>query len=1081
MVPGYNWSNEKLFFFDKEQKRSRQKRQKRPIDSLPITLLRDVRPGLAVPGGAKAELKHRKISFINEGVEDIEKQNEQTSGISQDDQNIGTQQTKKKKQQIDYRTLELDDYDDEDTQKFLYEEAKFSAPSLLAQIEKFMIILMKFRRNQQKEIEELHEEIEAVYGEPWNENVFDERTGIIELPDELYDRLCSDFEELAFGTIFTKREWQTSVYREMAALHELRTNADFMSLASSPDGTVRFLNEKLKNQAVEVDKTVESDKKEKMQLNVSRDKDGRNTASNSDNEIPPILSLQRESKTSVPILKPKTRAEKYRYFQDKDKEKDKEKGKIPNQKINISAHESAQDDDIASSKTWEVNYDKTYLLLNQGQPFLPGSVINFSMTSQTCRDKGWIARHDGTEDLEHKSVLEWARVRLRQAIKQKEEEQTKAKLVNHDNPLVVRNYGDSKRETTIKYKQGVSWAKFLSKKKNETQKRFLTILPDGTSTCYYPSGRLAVITSRSKNQPGYYTMVFSDTANAKMLACFTPTGKGCCNHSDIGGVQYLVTNKQALFFDKDGTPTKKWKWAYGKLMNPETIQLSDCISVRCVSHTSATIQAHIEGETAKFQVALTPGATEPDLENLGFLMTGEQFTSIAASQSQQQKRRMTREERKARNSKKESSSKNMPSISQECLAERTKELEEKFPERKDIETDAPFLMELYRLQRRVKTVVFDWLEYYRMVTGISRPSKVKLLMKKKQRQSSANSLPGALPSTEELRMTALTPRAPSAPPISKLRRNKQVLVNMKSSKPPSIPRPKSTGASMKEASNPDFKEIKIDVPPKTADSNRNALSLSPVLNSLKLSESSTPRTPRPLLLPKEGCPVALRHELREQLNPQCRCDKRRMPNITDMEYDIFLTERVPRTQLMVISIVSSRFPRTKCDDMLDELYYERNKTHSFPCSQSRYEPYRLLRYDMATACNRNEVPLLLRRHNVAPGMFLMYVGGRLLFADHIFNGYGNAKRDFLKQVMKTQKDSMSTNSLALDFRFHTTPSRNGPRTAWGGQIGTPVLVTLNEHPSAYGFEIDEPNNDSTREGRQFPALPQDRFEIVSCR
>ena len=28
----------------------------------------------------------------------------------------------------------------------------------------------------------------------------------------------------------------------------------------------------------------------------------------------------------------------------------------------------------------------------------------------------------------------------------------------------------------------------------------------------------------------------------------------------------------------------------------------------------------------------------------------------------------------------------------------------------------------------------------------------------------------------------------------------------------------------------------------------------------------------------------------------------------------------------------------------------------------------------------------------------MYTGGRLLFADHIFNGYGNAKKDFLKQV-----------------------------------------------------------------------------------
>ena len=31
----------------------------------------------------------------------------------------------------------------------------------------------------------------------------------------------------------------------------------------------------------------------------------------------------------------------------------------------------------------------------------------------------------------------------------------------------------------------------------------------------------------------------------------------------------------------------------------------------------------------------------------------------------------------------------------------------------------------------------------------------------------------------------------------------------------------------------------------------------------------------------------------------------------------------------------------------------------------------------------------------------MYTGGKLLFADHIFNGYGNAKKDFLKQVWQS--------------------------------------------------------------------------------
>ena len=42
--------------------------------------------------------------------------------------------------------------------------------------------------------------------------------------------------------------------------------------------------------------------------------------------------------------------------------------------------------------------------------------------------------------------------------------------------------------------------------------------------------------------------------------------------------------------------------------------------------------------------------------------------------------------------------------------------------------------------------------------------------------------------------------------------------------------------------------------------------------------------------------------------------------------------------------------------------------------------------------------LLKNRHNVIPGMFLIYSRTRLVFADLVFNGYGNAKKDFMKQV-----------------------------------------------------------------------------------
>ena len=41
-------------------------------------------------------------------------------------------------------------------------------------------------------------------------------------------------------------------------------------------------------------------------------------------------------------------------------------------------------------------------------------------------------------------------------------------------------------------------------------------------------------------------------------------------------------------------------------------------------------------------------------------------------------------------------------MSEDIIAKRMKDLEERFPERKDLDMDAPFMMDLDRLQRRVK-------------------------------------------------------------------------------------------------------------------------------------------------------------------------------------------------------------------------------------------------------------------------------------------------------------------------------------------------------------------------------------------
>ena len=57
----------------------------------------------------------------------------------------------------------------------------------------------------------------------------------------------------------------------------------------------------------------------------------------------------------------------------------------------------------------------------------------------------------------------------------------KAKENGENGPLIMRYYGDTKREAALKYKKGVAWAKRW--KEDEKRLKLLTQLPDGTAFC----------------------------------------------------------------------------------------------------------------------------------------------------------------------------------------------------------------------------------------------------------------------------------------------------------------------------------------------------------------------------------------------------------------------------------------------------------------------------------------------------------------------------------------------------------------------------------------------------------------------
>ena len=59
--------------------------------------------------------------------------------------------------------------------------------------------------------------------------------------------------------------------------------------------------------------------------------------------------------------------------------------------------------------------------------------------------------------------------------------------------------------------------------------------------------------------------------------------------------------------------------------------------------------------------------------------------------------------------------------------------------------------------------------------------------------------------------------------------------------------------------------------------------------------------------------------------------------------------------------------------MLENMYFSRNKNRTRPCLQSKEDPFRVVMYDVNTAADYTDFssPMLLRRHNVLPGMFLV--------------------------------------------------------------------------------------------------------------
>ncbi|XP_037369747.1 uncharacterized protein C3orf20-like isoform X2 [Talpa occidentalis] len=133
------------------------------------------------------------------------------------------------------------------------------------------------------------------------------------------------------------------------------------------------------------------------------------------------------------------------------------------------------------------------------------------------------------------------------------------------------------------------------------------------------------------------------------------------------------------------------------------------------------------------------------------------------------------------------------------------------------------------------------------------------------------------------------------------------------------------------------------------------------------------------------CPVVLRRALCGKEGDTCRCSAYSIPEVTDLEYDYLISNLLSSVDQIIIVCVFSVKDKGKNVKEVTKVYRELNRARSMPCTQ-------------------------------------MYIRGKLLFANFIFNGYSTSAKDLQKQIVKTRNDYHMGYFLPKDFRIRAQPT-----------------------------------------------------------
>ncbi|XP_075716224.1 uncharacterized protein C3orf20-like [Rhinoderma darwinii] len=651
--------------------------------------------------------------------------------------------------------------------------------------------------------------------------------------------------------------------------------------------------------------------------------------------------------------------------------------------------------------------------------------ISFSMSSRLCEDKGWLSQtnESKTEDVEWKELIAWALERLQLAQIQINKQLSLLNEKGFCKPIILRHYESTKKDSIIKQKKHIKPLVFVLTngkpkipdiiRENSSLRKFHYALIDGSSMVYYPSGHLAVCQSYSGlSCGGFYTNIFS--TEQTILGTFTPFGHGSI-HSPKSNVFLLQYNQVGgVLTNKEGETIKEWDWPKkGKLSDPFTVQVNEHLAVKISGQYAISLIFRWQQETVRLSLSPVPDVSPPQAEDLGQLMTSENFSSRAAREMAKGNKKKAKDKDTKRSPKKTT-----------ILSELAKTLviaEDHISPSNDFNA----AVELRKLHRKIRNIVDDWMEHYRLASGIDSPHIHKMSdappkMSRKRNVQSAAVFPVTSPvlnsqpvtekdveSAVQKESALLYCRFLSAPAHS---HNMRWDTSLSSASP----RPSSFSSMKREQTAADPNLIK--------EGNGLSVNKSGTHASLSGPPVSLEQDPEKLWHTSHyTCPVVLQKVLLGEEGSICRCSSHQIPYVTDLEFDQLINNKTSSLEQIIVMCVVSSLGLEKNDnkDVLDQLYEKKNRYRSMPCMQSRVDSFRLLKYDINT-CNivtGQKQPLLVQQHNAAPGMILMYMCGKLVFANYIFNGYSRSIKDLQKQIIKTRSDYQTGFHLPKDFKF----------------------------------------------------------------